>query len=223
MKTFIVSSLVVGGLALSNFASAQVTKEGAGYRFKAKYAKGQVLKYDMTIKSSGKDVPANAGTMSMPFSLTVKDFKNGIATIRYQGEMMGQKVDQTIKMDQYGKVVGGQAMSSINATFPNRALKVGESWKMDIPMNSPMAAGMKLNGTYKFVGLKSVGGKQVAHIGVNLAGAGGPGGMKITGKGAIYVLVADGHMSSATVDQNMVMSSGQKPMTLKMNVSIKRK
>lgn len=223
MKTLLVSSFLVASLALSAGVSAQVTKEGVGYRFKAKYAKGMVLKYDMKIKSSGKEVPANAGTMNMPFSLTVKDFQKGIATIQYKGEMMGQKIDQTFKMDQYGKVVGGESMSSINATFPNRPLKVGETWKMDIPMSNPMAAGMKMNGTYKFVGLKSVGGKQMAEIGVSMSGAGGPNGMKLSGKGSIFILVADGHMSSASMDQNMAMSTGQKPMNIKMNVSIKRK
>jgi len=223
MRTWLVSSFFVAVLAITSGSHAQVTKEGAGYRFKAKYTKGSTLKYDMTIKTTGKDIPAGAGTMSMPFSLTIQDVKNGVATIRYQGEMMGNKLDQTMKMDQYGKVVGGQSMSGINATFPNRVLKIGDTWKMDIPVNNPMGAGMKVNGTYKFVGLKSVGGKQVAEVGVVMSGSGGPAGMKLSGKGTMLILVADGQLSSASINQDMAMTTGQKPMNLKMNLSIKRK
>lgn len=207
----IFSCLVVG-------AYAQITKDGAGYRIKAKFTKGQTLKYDMSIQTKGKDVPANAAKMSMPFSLTVKEVNKGIATVQYKGEMMGQKLDQTIKINEFGKVVQGNSVSGVSAHFPNRVLKPGDSWKMDIPVNSPMAAGMKMNGTYKFVGIKRVNGRELAEIAVDMKGSGGTGGMTLTGKGTMFYLVSDGQLWSASINQNM----GAQNMNLKMVVSIKR-
>lgn len=212
----------IAALGLAGLATAQVTKSGDAYTFRVKYTKGQKISYETTTTVE----MAGMQPMKAPLTMTVTDVKNGIYTLKYTvGAVMGGKPqDVTIKMNSQGKIVegsaAGQTMAGVgNAQLPTKAMKVGESWTQstDAPV---MGSKMKVNSTYTFKGIKTVGGKQVAEIAVKMNSSGGTG-VGVTGTGTMTLMVADGTLHGSTMNIKTAMKAGSAPSTtygMKMTV-----
>ena len=198
-------------------ASAQVTKSGPGYLLRMKFVKGQVLKYTIVTKTP-------MGSQSMVSTMTVKDIKNGIATI-YSVVNMPQTgagrnskpITQTLQMDNRGKVVGRGSATPAGAatpTLPANAVRVGESWNGDIKVQS----GVNLTSVYTLLSVKTVGSKLVAEIGQKVSGNMGTMG-KMSGQGRLNLDGRDGSLMGGTVNMNLVIPS-QDPKSKPTNMAI---
>lgn len=207
-------------------AFGQITKSGNAYLFRMKFVKGQTMNYAMNVTSTipGASKPQ---TMSMPMSMTVTDVTNGIATIKYKmtSPMGGSKPQEiTVKMDNTGKLVSGSApsMNGISATLPKNPVAVGGSWKNTTSVPSGAAGNMNVTNTYKFLGFKTVNGKQVANISVSMSGKSSA--ISVSGGGTMLLSVADGSMvnTAMNVDTSVSMQGGT-PMKMAMKVNMVRK
>lgn len=202
-------------------ALAQVSSQGNAFLLRTKYVKGQTLKYKMTTNISGG--PSKVPPMEIPMTLKVKDVKNGVATIVYTTKVPGQPKggDIEVKVDSRGKMVGGaglealQGMGAMGATLPEKAVKVGDTWTQN--MNSPAMQGMKMSTTYRFNGLKTVGGVKVAEIGMTIKGT-GPQNMTMSGTGTMTMLASDGTMRNTSMSMDLKMQG----MAMKTTTTITR-
>ncbi len=212
------------GLALS--ASAQVIPAGGGYLLRTKYSPGQTIKFraDTAMGAAAQQGMA----MVLPFSMSIKAVKNGIATIDYSigpmsmnGKTQGQQQTMTAQLDNRNKLVDGSAkgMQFGSVGFPEKPVKIGQSWTGDVSGLGRMGPGMTAKGTYTLKGVRRVGGKQVAEIGVKLNVSGGQG-FSATGSGSFFVMTSDGSLHSASLTQNISMGAqrGQAPMSTSIKI-----
>lgn len=231
MKRF--ATITKFGLALTlaavcSFATAQVSKQGAGYLFRIKWTKGQTAKYTMATTTSGP----SSMKIDMPMSLKVLSVAGGVGEVEYNvgpatsnGKPMGAAQKVVAKVDPRGKIVGGSAQAQQmngSITLPEGPIKPGGTWTGTQTVPGP-AGSMTINAKYKFVGIKSVSGQSVAQIDVSMTGGGGS--MKISGSGSVYLRTSDGSMQSTNLSQQMTIGTGQgnqPPMTIKMNMVMKR-
>lgn len=206
--------------------SAQVTKQGNAYLLRMKYTKGMKMVYSM---NNTANLPAGMGpggpmVMTAPMSMTVKDFAGGIATIAYSvgpmtmnGKSNGKPTTGTIKQDTRGKVISGdkKAVGVSSMTFPEKAIKVGESWTAET--TSPgMGGEMKMLTTFTLSGMKAINGKQVAVLAVKMVSAKGASaqpGMNVTGKGTMTMLMSDCSLFSADIATTILMGEKSTPIT----------
>lgn len=233
MKTPI---LALAALSLTSVGAAQVTRSGAGYDIKVKYVAGKTYNYNlgtaMRMSGAPQGQPANQ-TMNMALKQRVVSVKNGIATLQVQatGGPQGNQPPQTVQVNNRGKIVGGKSSNSgfnFLSGFPARPVKVGERWTAQTPMPmGPMGQG-KANVGYVFRGLKSVGGRQVAQIDFTITMAGQA---ALKGAGSAFLDVKDGQLLNSKMNGNLTISTaamggqarpGAKPMTIGLNVNMKR-
>ncbi len=207
-------------------AHAQITKSGPGYLFRVKWVKGQVLKYNFVM--SGAMMPKGQSFVN---TMTVKDVKNGIATVESKvilpqsGSSRNTKPTvTTIKLDNRGKIIGessGQLNGAVTPTFPQGPVKVGQSWNGEISL----AQGMKVNAVYTLTGVKSINGKLIAEVGQRISGSMGQMGT-ISGTGKVEFYAADGSMRSGNVLMNLLMKgspdSKEKPKPMTFTTKITR-
>lgn len=227
------SILFVGALGIAMLAplapqtaDAQVSKQGPAYLLRMKFVKGQVFKY--SIVTTGAMIPNG---QKMTSTMTVKDVKNGIATIDSVVSMPqgaagrnSKPVTQTLQMDSRGKVVGKATASMGGAatpTLPERAVKIGESWNGDMKMGG----GINVTATYTLLSVKTVGAKTIAEIGQKVTGNMGAMG-RMSGQGRMQLDGRDGSMLGGSVNMSVVMSGGQdpkaKPQTMTFATKITR-
>lgn len=229
--------LAIAALSLATVGAAQVTKSGAGYDIKVKYAPGRTYNYALNTAIQMGNAPQGAPAsqnIAMSLRQQVVSVKNGIATLKVvaSGGPAGNGQPQTVQVNNRGKIVGGKnASSGFNflAGFPARPIKVGERWtaQTSLPMGG-MGAG-KANVAYVFRGLTNVNGKSAARIDftINMAGA-----AAMTGGGTAYLDPADGQLLSSSLKGNLKVSPaamgggparpGAQPMTIGLNVAMKR-
>lgn len=233
MKTPVLTLAV---LSLATVGAAQITKSGAGYDFKVKYAPGATYNYNLAtaIKMSGGPQGTPPGqTVNMLLKQQVVSTKNGITTLRVtsSGGPGGAQPPQTVQVNNRGKIISGAgANSGFNflSGFPARPVKVGERWtsQTSLPMG-PMGAG-KANVAYIFRGLKNVNGKPAAQIDFTITMAGAA---ALRGSGTAFLNQADGQLINSAMKGAMTISPsamggasrpGVKPMTIGLNVNMKR-
>lgn len=208
-------------------ASAQVTKQGSGYLLRMKFKQGEVTKFVMTTTTSGSGAPAM--NLKMPMTTKVLAVKGGVAEVEYNvgpmtnnGKAMGEAQKVTSKIDSRGKLSGGspQLQQMGNITLPEKAIPVGGVWKGTQNSQAGPSGSITINATYTLVGIKTVGGKQVAEIKVAMTG--GNQMLKTTGGGTMFLRVADGSLHSTVLDQSISIAQGQQSITVKSKVSIVR-
>lgn len=210
--------LGIGNVPMSgNSANAQVTKQGAGFLLRMKFVPGQVMKYNVNMSMTmGKG--AKPMNQTMPITMKVLSVQKGIATIETMVDPRAISKDAqvqkaTIKMDNRGNVVEGAASSQLaNATYPQGPIRVGQSWKQPIS-----TGGMKMNSTYTFKGVKNVGGRSVADLGISFSSQGG-GAQSMSGTGNMLISTADGSLVNSTIK----MSMGSGAQAGSMNMTMKR-
>ena len=220
-------SVVIFLAAVCTAASAQISKQGSGYLLRMKFTKGDVARYTMTSASGGSGVPAM--NLKMPMSMKVLSVAKGVGQIEYSvgpmtnnGKAVVQAQKGTSKVDSRGKVTGSSAQLQQmgNITFPEKAIRVGETWKGTQTTQTGPGGSLTLNASYTFAGIKTVKGKPVAEIKVSVSGANQM--MKTAGTGVMQLLVADGSLFSTTMDQTMTFAQGQQSMSVKNKTQIVR-
>jgi hypothetical protein len=212
------AALFVAAFVAAPHADAQVTKSGSNYTFRMKFTKGQTTRYNvvtnMTMGGAGSAGGNNAPAMKMemPMTMLVENVQKDVADLKMtvgpptmNGQAMGQSQPQTqtMKMDSRGRVVGGgQSMGGVMATLPDKPIAVGGTWTAQMPMQ-----GMgNMNATYKFLGLKNEGGRQVAEIEVTVSSKGQ---MNASGSGRMFILASDGSLLRSSLNLNASMPTGQ--------------
>lgn len=199
--------------AVAAIAPAQVTKTGGGYLLRVKYSEGQVIRLSSTNDVVNATGQSDQMSIGLPVVIKITEVKAGKALARMTvgpATMGGQPVmnGQTILMtldnrNQASGVKGGG--TSVGATLPLKPLKVGQTWTAIAPITTGAGTIRKMNATYKFLGLKTVGGKPVAVISYQIAGG-------ATGKGTLTLLQQDGTLW--TNEMRMDFKTGNKPLTV---------
>lgn len=221
------TSLLIGLALMVASAPSQISKQGQGYLFRAKYVKGTKIKYAMktTVSGAGQN-----RQVSSPISMVVKKVVNGVATIdvatgppTVDGKPQGKSQTRSVQIDNRNRPVGGESgfEGFTSFAFPVGAIKPGATWTGVMDQKSPMGQ-MKLNAKYKFLGVKTVGGKQVAEIQTDFTGT-LP--FKMTGTSKSLLLLSDGSLLSAVAKMNMSISlgKGSQPMSVNTDMSVTRK
>lgn len=211
---------LIGGmvaLSLASLGAAQVSKQGNAYLIRMKYTKGAVYKYAMDVQSA-MPKQANSGAastmkMTAPMQMTVQKADAGKGTIIYSagpfkvnGKANGNATKATLIQDSRGKIVGGDAQySNVNSVpLPEKPVAIGGKWTADMPINAGMGP-MTLKATYTFKGLKMIGTKQFAVLGLSVIG--GPQDM-MKGTGDLLLSAADGWMHSMSMLLNIATPQG---------------
>jgi hypothetical protein len=206
-------------VAVVGQADAQITKQGKGYLFRMKFAKGQTMKYVVDSKVQMPGTPQGKMEFSMPMVMTVKSVTNGVADIAAKvGPMSmngkpGQTQTTNMKINSRGEVVGGQGgMQTANVPLPQGPVAIGATWNANIPLGAG-AGGQTISAVYKFTGIKNIAGRQCAVLAVTLKGMG-------TGTGTTYISMADGSLVRSNMSMSMKGPNGQ---GMAMTASVIRK
>jgi len=177
-----------GLLACGN---SQIVKAKDGYLFRVKYSKGQVVKFDTFNSVVSKGNPAAGMTVKVSMTLSVLSVAKGVATVRLtmgagtlanSTKQMTAPQSVTVQLDSKdSSAVGGPK-------FPNHPVQVGSTWTAVRPVN--MGGEVKrLDAVYKFAGIKTVNGKQLAVVTYSLTGA-------ANGSGTMMLLSTDASLYS---------------------------
>lgn len=208
-------SVILATAALAALSPAQVTKSGAGYLLRVKYAPGQVIKLNSTNKminaTTGKAVETS---IMLPVVLRITDVKAGIATARmvvgpasYNGQPLIPAKTVVMNLNSRNQATGVQGgSSSVGATLPEKPIKVGQTWKALAPISTGTGGVQKVEAVYKFVGVKTVDGQGVAVVTYTISGGVGK------GSGRMTLLQKDGTLW--TNDLKMEVRAGATPVTV---------
>lgn len=230
MNRFSVGKWTLTGLLLLvvGSASAQVSKHGNAYLFRMKYTKGQTFKYVM--KMTGQ-MNAQAFAMTMPMTEKVTAVSPaGVATMTMamgdmamtvNGKAMNQKMPAnmqkvTVEIDSTGHAKGGVGQQNTSVALPEKPIPVGGTWTAKTNAPTGMGQPMEVAATYTLTGFEKVGGFNTAKISVTMSGTGA---MTISGKGFLWLNMADGSMVKNTTKMSMTMGA----MAMPMDMSITRK
>lgn len=225
--------VLLGGLSggLQHSAGAQITKVGDKYVFHVKFTKGQTIRYVMTTTAKPMSSPRSIAVSQnplvtiSPITMTTLDVKGKISTVQLSlGPMVmnGKEISkvQTAQMqiDDHNQAVNRAKGSPVGAGFPPDPIKVGGSYHAD---QSAVRNGepIRIQGTYTFKGIKTVGGQQVAEIfAVTTTKS------KVVTKGTntIYLSVADGTLVSTTTRQTATTTNAGKPVSMTTDTVIAR-
>ncbi|MEA2554016.1 MAG: hypothetical protein QOJ65_2192 [Fimbriimonadaceae bacterium] len=209
-------------------ASAQVKKAGDGYLLRMKFTKGLALRYGMT--STVKGIPPSAmapdGTITLtgPFSTTVQSIKGPNATVAVSiGPMLmnnqqatGKAQTRTATIDSRGKAVD-KSDTGIGLLLPEKPVKIGQSWSGPLPISSGTMTAGGMSITYRFEGLKKIGGKQLAVVSLTTS----PDQQIKSGSGTLYINPQDGFTQKMTMNLVIGNPAGGKPLTTTINVARK--
>jgi|GEM_PF-4440336 len=163
-------ALLLAALSLAAFAPAQ-----KGYLLRLRLKQNEVVKYDMAVTSMGMNIDMGmkltctkvAGHQYTLVTTMGSMTMNGKPVPAQQAEQIKKMVVTTVVDDQgrtlSTKTTGvpgmGPDSQSTTVPFPAGPVTVGKTWTGTNKVNN-----MSINTTYKFVGVKSVGGVQCAMI-----------------------------------------------------------
>jgi hypothetical protein len=225
-RTLTAGAALAAGLTTMGTAHAQITKSGDGYLIRMKFVKGTTAAYTMN-----SNITVSNGTtmkLSIPFSTKVLDVKGDVGTLLYSvgptslnGMVQGKAQTSEVKMDSHGKANGKQLaqMKGVSIQLPEKPLKIGETYSrtMTIPVGQ-----MTVNSTatYKFLGLKTVAGKQAAQFSMK---AHGTGAITADATGVTNLAVSDGSLIDTNVTQTFTVKQGAEVITMKGTTIVSRK
>jgi hypothetical protein len=221
----VVAALIVI-VAAPTLADAQISKKGAaGYLFKPKFTRGTVAKYTLTAKSAGPQTANISSSFTqkvLGINGQIVDIEITSSPVMVNGKPMGKQDTHKMQWDMKSNKAVGQSQAMFGG-IPNKPLKVGESYKAKLPMGGPMGGPGGLEATYKFIGLKNVGGKQVAQLDIAIPKTAN-GSMQMGGSGTMFLLASDASLVNVNMKMTMSMPAqqGQKPMTVTTSLAIKR-
>ena len=219
MRKFRIALPFLALLALSAASDAQITEKKGGYLIQIKYRKGQVIRQNISMIAAGNSKLAT-NTQIITKCLDVD--KNGIATLEVTTPTQPGKPPSVrkTKVDRFGRPMGNTIDGfSSNFMWPDRPLKVGESWKGDLNMAKTGQGNGMMKAKYKFVGIRSDKGTKIAVIAAYMDVTGQ---YDVAGTGTINIRVADGQIHSATFNMGMSQyNEGGKPTVLKLVMTIR--
>lgn len=209
-KQRILSALCV--MTLPAVSLCQVVREGDGYLLRVRYEKGEVIKYQSVNSVDGMPGknPSDLKIL-LPVVMTVTDVKGPFALVRCKvGPALNGKIEmfnpQTVMVKVNNRNTGGETNSPVGTALPLKAVKVGETWTADAPVTMGNGSITKLQAIYKFGGLKTDGGNQVAEISYSVSGT-------AKGTGTMLLLVKDGTIWRNQSKLSLSIGGG-KPITL---------
>ena len=205
-------------ILIPSAASAQIKKVGGSYLLRLKFKAGTVKKYNLVTAITG--LPASAmggsgGPMKLTGTLTEKviSVAGNKGTLQVEtsamalatGQTFGQPQTQTVTIDDLGNDGGAGNAPGYGVHLPQKAVKVGESWTQSMAMPGAMGSGQGgATATYKFNGIKSVGGKSLADISFAISSNG----LLKGGSGHAYLLPVDGSLSQMDMKMSVSNPSG---------------
>jgi hypothetical protein len=195
----------------------QVTKQGSAYLLRVRYSKGQVLTYKTINGVEGDKGPGAGLRLNMPLTLTVTDVKGPYATVRCKvGPALNGKAEMFPSQTVIVRInnrndTDNKAAAPVGMGLPKNAVRVGETWESDAPVNMGNGGVKTLHAIYKFNGIKTVDGMEVAQLSYQVSGA-------AQGGGSMSLLVKDGTIWSNRSRLSLNMAGG-KPLTLTFVVS----
>ena len=224
MNGFVKIGAVVGillcGSGVVSPVEAQVTPSGGGYLFRQKYSKGMKLVYDFTVNAEVVGMPGGGkNVVKATLTQEVLDVKNKVSSVKVTSSAMtmngkpmpggaGAGNSAIVKYDANGKLIGGKGGDDLSASMgftpPNRPLKIGETFSSGKNNSNPNLTAMTIN--YKFLGLKTVNGQQVAQFAVNSSMSGQA---NMTSVGTLLINMKDGFPVRSTITMNMSASMKQ--------------
>lgn len=201
--------LVAGAFAVvSASVPAQITRSGAGYLLRVKYAKGSVIRLTSVNSASGMPGQNSSLKFVMPITLQVLEVKRARSKVRISlGAVKSQNVvlhgPQTVNVWLNNRNMGQSAQSAAGfaAQLPQGAVRVGQSWRSVAPVATGFGPNGALAATYTFKGIKGTGGNAVALIGYTLDGM-------AKGKGSMTLYVKDGTLASNELQMTMDLNGG---------------
>ncbi len=219
---------VLAGWSVSS--PAQIAKKGDGYLMRIKYTPGAHLKYSAqaTFSTNAPNGNASPTTLNMPFSMLVKSFKNGVATIEFSitppsiGSGTPKPQTSTVQLDTLGRPVGGSAAPGVGTIgMPETPVKIGQTWTSKMPGMGGIMPGANVTATYKLVGFKNVGGRNLAIVAVTMNLSGGESGMRASGNGTLQLRTEDGSLHAADIKQSMTMTGRSGGSSIQASTNIK--
>lgn len=185
-------------------AIAQISPVGKGYLLRAKYVKGAVRHYTMTIITSAATIK-----VVYPFSLKVVSVKKGVGKLRFvAGPMkvgkqpLGQSQVIEASLNGRGVVVNGEgAVQQFGQmSFPEKPVRVGGVWKTTVDTMAGQMP-MHVDGVFKLVGFKTLAKKHVAMISTTVKNSKS---FPTSGHGTISLDVSDASLLRS--EMNLVIS-----------------
>ncbi len=161
--------------------------------------------FDMEMNVGGKEIPGTMGDKMVGQSITMK--------LRENGEILEPQGIQSMVALQGPSSDVSSMLFSLYPTFPDRALKVGESWTQTQEMAKESQMGVTIETQYTFARREEKKGYKCAVIdftlSMNIKGS-GEAQMNIegngTGKGTIYFAYEKGLLVDSAVELDMMMS-----------------
>lgn len=215
--------LSLGVLLAPANSDAQIKPQGNKHLFRIKWTKGQTYKYSM---KNYTVLPGMKPTEPQPYSysMTVKSVSGDKATVEIKGTGPGAGKPETVTIDSRGRTTGAAAsmFASEMNQLPEKAIGVGETWTTNGAAPGMGGANLNIKATNKFVGFKTVDGKKMAHVQINMNMTGG--GMTGKGNGDVLHEVATGMTYRATIKMDMTASNPQTgdKMNIKVTTMINR-
>lgn len=192
-------------------ALGQITKSGSGYRFRAKYKSGQVIRLASSSTFSGAGTAG--GKMTSPVQIKVASVRNGIADLRVSvgptkinGAQASPVQPLSIRVDTMNRPVGGGALgSNLGPQLPSAAIKIGHSWSSQVPVAIGAGNAAPMTMSYRFTGFKKVGKTQAAVLALGVRGF-------ATGSGLMTLSMTDGMILGMTL--KMTLATGGAPLVV---------
>ncbi len=198
---------LVGALTvvLALASPAQVSKQGSRYLLRMKLEGGKTYSYSIVHRIVFPDRKRPVD-MSGQFTLKVQSVRDGVASVVTQYKGLQGTSDQAVsgKVDSKGDVVAGQSPELEMVKFPDKAVKIGDSWKNTSTTES-LFGRVKVSSTLTLRKIGSVGGKRVAVISVAMTITGAK--VSGSGTGSIQVATADGVLQSVDAENRLVVTS----------------
>lgn len=187
---------------------------------------------NISLRQNGQEIPKEAlggelDKLKDISTITSHSPLGAKSTIKIEGAPPGQTTDPVMQ----------DTMLGTSLIFPDKAIKVGESWTQDIPLDIPMGPmKMKLNfkTKYTFMGYSKIGKRDTAVFKnettvILQEGAAGPVEMKVNGKGVGYiyfdqkagVLVKSDVELDQSISMNMPSPDGQGSQGMSMETKVR--
>jgi len=209
--------------ALASHAGAQIVKRGNAYLFRMKFVPGTTTKYKVNSTIDGIGSNGQGIKVMLPMSWNVASVTKGVATINATvgpvtvgKQQMMQPSTTEVKLDSRGRPVDGETPGQqLTPAFPQGPVKVGTSWTASMPVQGINGQAAKVTATYRFNGIKTVNGKQVADLTVTTSGT-------ATGAGTMQLLVSDGSLFTSYLKMKVSLMNSGKPTSYNITANIVR-
>lgn len=220
MKWKLHCSVVVTFLLITAMPShAQITKQGSKYLLRMVWAKGDKFTYGLKMNATMQ----NGQKMNMTASATaeVLAINNGVADVRITMNANGRPPNvQTTKMDKLGQVGDSSIAGSVaGQRFPEKALKIGESWTVSRDLQN---AGVKttVKTTYTLKSIKKYAGVDCAEVSVS---ARSEKGFQTSSKGTMLLELKNGQVMHQETVTEVVMNSSTGSQKVNSTTTVDRK